>query len=144
MQFRAKIKDGEIRIFRERLFENLLESLEGEDIVLEFRQFEKIRSLNQLNYYWAIMGFLANQTGHTKDELHLLFKRKFLKKIVEVDGQKYEFIPSLSNISMHKLWDYTEDIRYYMNQKGVYIPEPQEMSMISNSRIYKTKKIERS
>jgi hypothetical protein len=66
---------------------------------LELKEYSKIRSLAQNSIYWKWLGAISKHTGHTDDELHDIYKEKFLVKIYERDDTKYaEMIRTLRNL----------------------------------------------
>jgi len=55
------------------------------------------RSDRQHRYYWAYLSQIAEETGHSKDELHTFFKGKFLSEgMTEIYGHKVRSTTTLT------------------------------------------------
>lgn len=115
-RIRVKIKDGHIHLksdSHKRLFKKWLSQYEGEEIYLSVEQIKSKRSNEQNAYLWLFYTIIAEETGHTKEEIHEWARSKFLtEEIVKVFGEltrrrrsttslsKGEFIEYLANISL--------------------------------------------
>lgn len=60
---------------------------EGKPLVVRINQKEDDRSAAQNRLYWAWLEQIKQKTGNSKDDLHLLFKKKFLARIY-VEGRQ--------------------------------------------------------
>nr|WP_246890823.1 hypothetical protein [Acinetobacter baumannii] len=60
---------------------------EGRPLVVRINQKEDDRSAAQNRLYWAWLEQIRQKTGNSKDDLHLLFKKKFLARIY-VEGRQ--------------------------------------------------------
>ena len=49
---------------------------------VEVKQHQEKRTLSQNKLYFAVLTEMANETGHTKEEMHEAMKRKFLPTTV--------------------------------------------------------------
>jgi hypothetical protein len=57
--------------------------------VIKIERLKNSRSKNQNSYYWGVvLDTIANDTGHTQEELHAIFKKMFLPKIFKKIGSK--------------------------------------------------------
>ena len=57
---------------------------------IDIRRHIARRTLSQNKLYFAILTEMANETGHTKEELHEIMKKKFLEpKVVDLVGEEY-------------------------------------------------------
>jgi len=63
---------------------------------IDIRRHVGRRSLSQNKLYFAVLTEMANETGHTKDEMHDAMKTKFLpQQVVSVAGEDV-YIPASS------------------------------------------------
>ena len=73
-----------------RAWLDYLEQNEGKKLVINIGLDKAKRSLDQNSLYWVYLGVIANETGHTEEELHRIFKGLFLpKKKVTLQGKDY-------------------------------------------------------
>ena len=73
-----------------------IEAISDKIHCIEIREHSKNRTIAQNKLYWKWLTSVSNHTGHTKDEMHELYKEKFLVKIFERDNTGYgEMIQTL-------------------------------------------------
>jgi hypothetical protein len=109
----ARFRDGAVQITVERKFAN--------------------RSQKQNAWYWGcVVGLVADHTGYTPDEIHEIYKAKFIpKKLAVADGNgeiRGEFVLGGSTAQMDTVQfsEYCESIREWAAQElGVVIPDPE-------------------
>lgn len=105
---------------------------------------KQIRS-NQLNrYYWkVVIGIMAGETGNTPDDLHEMFKYKFLreeKRYIKILGgqEPLEKTPSTKTLSNAEFTDYYKKIqRWSAEECDIYIPDPNEADYDQIYKMYK-------
>lgn len=72
------------------------------------------RSVRQNSYYWMYLGMIADETGNDPDDLHELFKKKFLPtKIADVMGEQVEKNKSTTDLSRLDFGDYIAKIEEF-------------------------------
>lgn len=63
------------------------------------------RSVAQNSLYWTWMAYLAGETGHTKDELHMQMKKQFLDPIMRANPERFpdynETLRTLAEVKKH-------------------------------------------
>lgn len=137
-RFKIKVdKDGEM-VFNspshKHLFKKFLQQFSDKNVFLEVKEAKSQRTLNQNSYYWLYLGIIAEETGYSKDELHDLFKGKFLtKEIKEVLGEKVRIEKSTSTLSIGKFVEYIIDIEQFT---GIQAPDTSEYWGFSYHRPY--------
>ena len=127
---RGEVKNGELVIYAKSAFRSFKEKLEGKQIVLKLTQFREKRTLPQNKYYWWILEYIEEETGNNRNDLHQLFKDKFLSKEVMVLDETSKSYVSTTKLNTKEMTDYIEQIRQFMNEWGLYIPEANEMQYI--------------
>lgn len=55
------------------------------DYIFQYKQNKPVRSVSQNSYYWVILQAIAATSGHTTDELHSYYAKKFNGK--EIEGE---------------------------------------------------------
>lgn len=84
----------------------------GERVTVKFTTQKKSRTLVQNNYYWGVyLPKIAQETGNDIDDLHLLFKGKFLTKaIIELMGERVRRVRSTTELSVIEFGEFIERI----------------------------------
>lgn len=95
-------------------------SNEGKLHEVEIRPHKKRRSVNQNARYWAILGHIAEQTGHSPDELHDYFKHQFLGTPIEIFGEPIVRRPSTTALSVSGFEDYMTRIDAWCAEHGYF------------------------
>ena len=66
---------------------------------IEINEYSKNRTVAQNKLYWKWLTAISEHTGHTKDEMHEIYKERFLVKIFERDNTEYaEMIQTLRKL----------------------------------------------
>ena len=87
------------------------------------------RSIEQNGYYWGIViNMIAEEMGHTPDEVHQILAKMFLKiKEVEIDGVIYAITKSTTKLKTDEMEEYLEKCRRYASiNLHIVIPLPNE------------------
>jgi len=87
------------------------------------------RSIEQNGYYWGIViNMIAEEMGHTPDEVHQILAKMFLKiKEVEIDGVVYAITKSTTKLKTDEMEEYLEKCRRYASiNLHIVIPLPNE------------------
>lgn len=92
------------------------------------------RSPQQNRWYWGcVVGLVAEHTGYTPDEIHEIYKAKFIPKTLAIaDGNgevQDEFVigGTTTRLNTLEFSDYCERIREWAaDSLGVDIPDPDE------------------
>lgn len=98
------------------------------DVVISKRS--RPRSTPQNSWYWGgILPVISRETGHTIEELHEIFKRKFLqRKIVKYRDQNIAMPGSSAECTTMEFSEYIERIRAEAAEMGITIPEAGDFS----------------
>lgn len=83
----------------------------GEVLTMTLTKRKPKRTLAQNNYYWVYMDLIASETGNQAEDLHALFKKKFLRgHKVTVMGEVVEHEGSTTELSRLDFGDYIRKI----------------------------------
>lgn len=93
----------------------------GEPVTVYYSSKRPKRTEQQNRYYWGVyLPMIAEETGNDIDDLHTLFKGKFLsKEVVQVFGEKIRRVKSTSSLSVIQFGDYIRRIEGFT---GVLAP----------------------
>ena len=139
MRFTAIVQKGKIAIETpDKWKKYLLGFSDGTKMVVYIDRKKNTRSLSQNAFYWLYLGVIESETGNTANDLHELFKRKFLPPQEKVIlGQAIKLPSSTANLSKYDFSEYMEKI---CAESGVPIPDPELAGFISNHK--KTDKVD--
>ena len=87
---------------------NFIEGLDSAQLYeLVVRIHKDRRSKPQNSRYWAILGIIASDTGHSTEELHEHLKREFLGfEVVSIMGKEYERVRSTTRLDVKAFAEY--------------------------------------
>ena len=106
------------------------------------------RSLDQNAYYWNIITIIVADLGMTKDELHTVYKEKFLVPIFSRDSKGYatmcsavQALPrgtdrddawqavientSTTQCNVKQMSEMIDDVRHHATSLGIRLPAPE-------------------
>lgn len=97
--------------------------------VVTIKPWKKKRTNNQNALYWEWLSVIANETGHDKDELHTLFRRKFLTpQQREILGEECWCLQSTTTLSTVEMSEYMARIQSHVAPFGIHLPIPEDMA----------------
>lgn len=124
-KFFGTIQFGKLELEDQDAYDGYLMTLGGEvEVVVRKRRHQ--RSLNQNQYYWGVVvRMIADETGHTSDEIHEMLKRMFLRDLIEIKGEVYETVKSTTGLDTYGFSkDYVDRIKIWaMDKLNLIIPE---------------------
>lgn len=123
---------GEFYVRNPRQFERAKAALADGEYLLTLARRHATRSKRQNAWYWSqVVGLVAEHTGYTHDEIHDIYKAKFLPKHLtfsDDNGEIYgEFVIGGSTRRLNKIefGEYCESIRRWAAEElHVAIPDP--------------------
>jgi hypothetical protein len=78
-------------------------------------------------YHGVVLALIAEETGHTADELHEHFKQRFLP-VTAVDpltGEERTYGKSTRTLTVQEFSDYLENVMFFAAEKlGITFPPP--------------------
>ena len=111
--FQVKVsKDGKILLNNQEEFEKyVLFRLAEKECILTIQEKKYVRSLSQNNLLWLYYGIIEEDLGVPSQELHEIFKKKFLPpKFISLKGKEYEISGSTANLDKMEFQDYLDKI----------------------------------
>lgn len=130
--FRARIDDlGHIRPTEVGRFAGYLAKLRGRDVEVIVRPERKHRSLNANRYYWGVvLAAGAEWSGHDAEELHEVFKGRFLpvREIVAPTGEVLTLPSSTADLDTEAFGNYVNAIIRWLAEQGVHVPQASEVA----------------
>lgn len=102
---------------------------DGKYVQVSIREQGRPRSLNQNAYMWGVVyQMIADETGHTTEEVHEFCKMKFLpRKFVAIAGDEYSITKSTATLSTDEMEEYLTQVRVFAaTELSLTIPLPNE------------------
>ena len=95
---------------------------------VQIKKHVKSRTVAQNNLMWMWLNIIAQETGNSEDDLHEIFKLKFLgSETVEVFGYKLERTKSTKVLSTAEMSNYLDKIDALMLSIGITLPKPDDL-----------------
>ena len=113
LRFPCNIKNGKMTLTNREEFEKAISKLQGE-YYIELKE-TGVRSAQQNNYYWKIVGILGEELGYTEQEMHSTIKNHF-----NVDSTKTLSTKEFS-VFIERL------IRWSAVELNIVIPDPKTL-----------------
>ena len=81
------------------------------------------RSTEQNSRYWKILTELGKHLGYTHDEMHEIMRYKFLRNMVEINGESVPLLSSTTKLNTAQFADYMDSIERFGHGLGYFFQE---------------------
>lgn len=117
--------DGRLELASRQEFSRLLGSMRRGPVSVDVKVCRSKHSQKARGYYYGVvLKLISEHTGYDVNELHELFKRRFLKPVVkDVLGEEIE-VWTIAESDSLEFFDYVEDCRRVGAEMGVETPDP--------------------
>ena len=120
---KGEIKDGVLVYANERYVRTIIQGYEDTAKVRVVIERERLnRTKKQNNYYWFGLGLIAEHCGYTTDELHEVFKARYLKTKRVWRGADITVLRSTTELTSDEFGEYIDRIIQEGAELGVVIP----------------------
>lgn len=106
----------------------------GKKVALTVEEYVATKSQAQHNYYWALIGYLSDFSGHEPTELHdAIMRRKFGTKQIVVGDLVETVRKSISDAAKFPKGDMSELIEETLelcNKLGIVVPTKEELGYL--------------
>lgn len=110
----------------------------GNKIVVTFSADISTRSDSQLAYHWVLMGYIAEHTGHSKEEIHdAVMRIQFGTKRIKLGDKIVDVRQSVSDQALFPKSNMMELITKDLEickELEIIVPSAEELGYISNSK----------
>lgn len=117
-----------LKMLHDALFTHELGKIaSGTEIAVNLEIRKQKRTEQQNRYYWLYLEVIARETGYSENELHEMFKQKFLK-VKESDIMSYKTIitQSTTNLSIGGFCGYIVNIEAFT---GILAPDTEAFGL---------------
>jgi len=111
------------------VLDEFLAKFEGKAVTVEISKPASTRSLRQNSYYWGVvLTIIAQETGHSTEEIHLAVKDMFLpRKFLKLGSRETEIRKTTTDLTPTEFSLYIEQVRAWASQElKCSIPSPNE------------------
>jgi len=125
---------SEIILRDEKQRRTLLDLISSLDLKKPWRvtvvRYVKTRSNPQLALYWKWLHIIAIETGNEAEDLHDIFKRKFIEPdVIDMGGTSYARWTT-GKMTAKEMSEYMERVMAFtVSNLGIMLPIPEEMHM---------------
>lgn len=121
------VKDGRIEWRNKDYVGFNIPKYEGLHGVLTIKTKWNKRSLNQNRYFWLCLSIIAEYTGHTPEELHVIYKGLYCpKKEVTLNEKTYMIPKGTSELSKGEFVDLILNVSVQAAEMGIVLPDPSD------------------
>lgn len=112
-----KTNEGETIWKDKEGLKKLINDLPAGSYHFKISKYKTNRTIEQNAYYWKLLQIIADEIGYEKDEMHEIFKYKFLRRVKEdiKTGELFEYIKSTKKLKVPEFTEYIEKIKRYVN-----------------------------
>ena len=96
------------------------------DLEVIVQEHKTKRSTDQNNRYWMLLRKFSEETGHSVDELHEIFKHDILGSETmknPITGEEHVATKGTSNLSVDEFLQYMQRVEQTMADYGIVVPE---------------------
>jgi hypothetical protein len=129
----GEIRRGKLCVKSAQVFSSALARFKDGPVEIKVERKHATRSGQQNRWYWScVVGLVAEHTGYTPDEIHDIYKAKFIPKELAIADGNGEVVMevviggSSAKLDTAQFSDYCERIREWAATLGVVIPDPNE------------------
>jgi hypothetical protein len=100
------------------------------EMTVEIKPYKRNRSLAQNRLYWMWMHEMAGYTGYDEQELHLLFRERWLGyEPVEIKGRTVHTLKSTTELTVQQFTDYLNRVSRLAYYLDVILPYPDDADL---------------
>lgn len=127
--FKGKVKNGKLLFDERDIFDLWIGQFEDKKVDIIVNRRLDNRSMQANKYLWGVVYETVSQcTGFTPEEVHEIFKKKFLSYRKQYKGKSYLFTKSTANLNTLEFSEYVEKIKQFSAlELSCYIPEAGEI-----------------
>lgn len=121
----ADLNNGELVMHNRRWFRGMLQQYENCPVVVVVERRRNSRSKEQLGYLWGVVyPLIAEHTGHSKEDLHEIFKAKYLQNHISWRGSEMIVAGSTTRLSANEMAEFITNVIVEANELEIEVPDP--------------------
>ena len=124
----AKVEGYNLTFLDEKALQTHLKQFEGRIVEVSISKHRSKRTIDQNSYYWKLCEIAGNELGYDSEDMHEIFKHRFLKRekeiIVNENTIKLEKTISTTKLNTKQFTDYIEKIkRFCASELSIVLPD---------------------
>jgi len=128
------VQDNKLILDDKQGFNQAVIALNGEKGKLTIAKYKKVRSLSANALYWKWMTILGEYIGHSKEDMHQVFKKQFLadkmpalsKDVFMAYLASQNIIDSTTELNTKEMTEYMDKIQAQARELRVQLPLPED------------------
>lgn len=125
---RGILKGGRLLFRNAKWVKGLLQLYADCDVLITIARRKKSKSKEQLGYLWGVVyPTISADTGHTPEELHDIYKTKFLRKKIKWNVSDMVIVGSTSGLTTNEMAEFITNVIIDAGDMGIEIPEPDQL-----------------
>lgn len=121
----GRIEGGKLVLRSPEWFRKTMTLYEDCSVIVLVEKKKTSRSKQQLGYLWGIVyPEISNHTGHTPEDLHDIFKVKFLRRKMVWRGSEVVTVGSTSSLTVGEMAEFITNVILAAEELGIAIPPP--------------------
>lgn len=119
----GELKDGTLVFRNPRWVKGMLKQYADCKIRVVFEKMKREKSKEQLGYLWGVVyPEISRHTGHSPEELHEIFKSKFLREKKVWRGSEITTLGSISQMTTGELAEFITNVILEAGELGIEVP----------------------
>lgn len=125
---RARVKGGKLEFASPKFVRGMIQQFDDCQVDVVFAPHAKKKSSEQQGYLWGIVyPLICEHTGYTTNELHDIFKAKFLKTKKVWRGTEMVVVESTRPMRVGEMAEFITNVILEANEMGIEIPPPDKL-----------------
>lgn len=122
------LPDGVVQLNNASWVKGMLQQYDPCAINVVYERRKNSKSAEQLGYLWGVVyPEISRHTGHAPEELHSIFKAKYLKQKVAWRGGDMYTVGGLGNATLGETAEFITNVVNEANELGIEVPEPDKL-----------------
>lgn len=121
----GQILDGKLVLDNPRWFRGMLQQYDNAVVVVTVEYKKNKRSKEQMGYLWGVVyPHISQYTGHTPEDLHDIFKAKYIRRKKRWRGSEMVTIGSTGELSTNEMAEFLTNVITEAADLGISVPPP--------------------
>ena len=119
----GQIKGGKLVLNNPKWVRGMLQQYDDAPVVMVIERKKRSKSKEQTGYYWGVvLQYISEHTGHSPEDLHDIFKAKYLRRRKRWRGQEMTVLGSTNQLSTNEMAEYITNVIVEANELGIEVP----------------------
>lgn len=124
----GQLKDGKLVLDNTSWFTGMLSLFDDTKVSVLVERRKNSKSKEQQGYLWGVVyPHIAQYTGYTPEELHDVFKAKFLKKKRKWRGMDMVTVSSTEGLTTGEMAEFITNVVMEAAEMSIVVPDPDKL-----------------